>query len=180
MFSTIDNGIIRVFQWVIQQIELYSPFTRKTLFTLVFLTILMFNVLRVYVATNLMGLIPQMGGVVVFGFLIMSPHIINLYFLSKKPQRQDALPVEIETRRSLRMGGFISLGLGTVLYSYWLYTIIRDREDFLMALFARTLYCEVWLVLLIEYLLCTMSLPPGEKERLKQERLSKNAAVNAA
>lgn len=177
MFSIIDNWIITIFRWTIRQLELYSPVTRKKILAVIFFGILLLTAFRTYVGTQLMATSPLVGIWIAFGFVVTLPYVFTLYLLSQKSHGENILPGEIETRKYSRATGIASATCGwlVIYFSYWSHVVLRDQEDVLMFWCVKTLCCEICLVVLIEYLLCTSSLPPGEKERRKQVRLEKDA-----
>jgi hypothetical protein len=170
MFSTIDSRVIGGLQWFVRQLELYTFLTRRMVLMALLLVVMGLVVTRTCVGIQLTGLMDPLGSWITFGFFATLPHFLSVYGLAKGKSVYGFLPKEIVTRYFSRA---MSAGLmvGTLLfYLGWWRFEIRDQADFLMYFCVKIIFWESIIFWLVEYFLCTTSLPPGEKEKKKQER----------
>lgn len=174
MFSKIDNFLIMWAQWFVRQIELYTNRTKKCsivlflnfnsifTFVLILLCVLYFNFDEKSILIKLLSI----------GFCFM----INIYNRSLKEKvgilsdsnSTNSLPEEIVTRFFLRI--LLLLVCCLTMFQYFLaYTNLTGINiyDRIIIVSATS---QVYIVVLVEYLLCTTSLPPGEKERKQIEK----------
>lgn len=170
MFSLIDNQIIQVFQWAIRQLELFSFITRKIILNLLLFLLMVLVVLRTCIGIQLVGIHSSIGTWIVLGFFLTLPYFLGLYNGSKAIQPANLLPKEIVTRWLHRITSILLVGLGAITFLLWLGLKIRDQEDVFMFLIIKIIFYEGCFDLIIEYILCTKSLPPGEKEKRKIEK----------
>lgn len=165
MFSKIDIFLILRAQWCVRQIELYTNKTRQDIFSL------LFGMTRWSItATVICCLIALKDH-------IWSPILIlPMYFFIAKDTKEykeiinksdsiDTLPVEILTRISHRR---IILLVG--LFFSCIISIHKFNSAFEMVIMYLQWISLFMIPICIEYLLCTTSLPPGEKERKKIEK----------
>lgn len=86
---------------------------------------------------------------------------------ARKQNTSGALPVEIINNKNLRIFLLLIIPF-TELLSFGLFL---NNKDPLMVTFPLIVISKIFYVFLyIEYLLCTTSLPPGEKERKQIEK----------
>lgn len=196
MLEKIDSSLIHAAQWVIRQIELYSPITKKHIEDFIincyFWLILTFSV--TIVSAIIVDVI-EAKQVFTFGVLLLG--LAPLYFstlkiykglLKKVKKESTALPAAIYERKSVRIIILLSLPLAfLIIFAMVIIAIWLNSSEVLTTFFGNieernVLFsvCNtlIWLILptefLIEYLFCTTSLPPGEKDRKKTERETRN------
>ena len=86
---------------------------------------------------------------------------------AKKQNTSDALPVEIINNKNLRISLLLIIPFAELLS----FGLFLNNKDPLMVTFPLVVESKIFYVFLcIEYLLCTTSLPPGEKERRRIEK----------
>lgn len=169
MFSTIDSFSIICFQWTVRQIELYTPITRKVIIALhtivtkglfIFWIVLSVRFLRshffsfTHPLTSL--LVAAYFGAVV-GALVKD--LLDAVKISKEDNPPGVLPKEIKSRKKIRHYLVVNWVVQLVL-PYWVAPWV-----YLLAV-----QCAFLGLFCLEYLLCTTSLPPEEKERRKTEK----------
>ncbi|MEZ0209085.1 MAG: hypothetical protein ACAH17_02835 [Candidatus Paceibacterota bacterium] len=195
MFSYIDSAIIWVVQKLVTALELHTSRTKNdvaftgilVLFIAYFfwlvsalgVCILMF----VEATTNLIQTFPSPDGAgyllfkikllgaftswVTFSvcFSLLMDGIVKTFYVERRSRPQSA-----QARRPYRYGEWtlLFLGLSVVYADSPLAEIVMP---FSVAI-SFCIFCAV--ALLVEYVLCASSLPPGEKERRKQEREMRN------
>jgi hypothetical protein len=165
MFLKIDNVLIAGAQWSVRQIELCTKATRSNIFSFFVRTawwLTWMNVIYCFLVSPLYPLQPLVG----LAILYYSQRIIRRYrvlFASENPV--GCMPSFIITRREIRSGEWIlmvlSAGISMITYGV---------RDVLLAIPCGMYSIFILNTLIFNYLLCTTSLPPGEKERKKQER----------
>jgi hypothetical protein len=170
MFSTIDSRVIGGLQWFVRQLELYTFLTRRMVLMALLLVVMGLVVTRTCVGIQLTGLMDPLGSWIAFGFFATLPYFLSVYDLAKGKSVYGFLPKEIVTR-CFHRGMSAGLVFGTLLfYLGWRGFEIRDQTDFLSYFCVKIIFWESIVFWLVEYFLCTTSLPPGEKEKKKQER----------
>ena len=167
MFSKIDNFLIILTQWCVRQIELYTSLNRKTILlwivnitkiTVSVLVIVFILLLTFSPAVSIIGL---SSCYMIFKYMEMT--LVN----AKKQNTSDALPVEIINNKNLRISLLLIIPFAELLS----FGLFLNNKDPLMVTFPLVVESKIFYVFLcIEYLLCTTSLPPGEKERRRIEK----------
>lgn len=169
MFSTIDNPLINLFQWIIRQFELFTPITRKNIIDV---NLIIIKWLLVGWAILLILFSILFPSSMLSYYLFACYPFWFIYSLTKKTyERQvqnNLLPQEILTRKDKRLICLICF-LFFQLFNNW---TIETR--FMVIPFVSGFY---FFLACVEYFLCTKPLPPGEKEKKKVEREIKNAKV---
>lgn len=182
-FATIDIRLINCFQWALRQCELFTNLDRKKLLNIsmsvykIALTILsLITVSRFMFRVNVVGVFTNIV------FLLLSILIyLNWLILIGKRTKSEALPEEIATRKKHRL--LILIGhtpLAFVFLSSALVLTLSQTGDIAEELMTFDhLFFSILLFLHFptEYLLCTTSLPPGEKERRKAEKEQRNMTL---
>lgn len=169
LFEDFDGWLIACFQYLVRQVELLTPLTRDSLFRV------------------LMTL--AFAGITSFGFFVMvklaffwSFTVLFLLWIGvhyfpvwKTSLRSSHLyPREVYIRISIRFQYICSFILFALLLA-----LVPPEDGFIpleMMLFCGTyalFYC-------VEYLLCTTSLPPGEKAKWKCGKELRNAVPTTA
>ena len=196
MLEKIDSSFIYTAQWIVRQIELYTPITKKhvedILITCYFWMIAIFAVTIVTAMT--LDLI-ETKHVFTFGllFLLLAP----LYFSSLKVYKHianttrkvsDMLPAVIHQRKYNRKAIIVSVPLAfLIIFAVIAVLFSINRTELLSVIFGNfedqnilfsVCASLVWFILptefLIEYVFCTTSLPPGEKEKRATEKEMRN------
>lgn len=178
MFDPIDIWFVNVHQWVVRQIGLYTPFERKDvlelnlrLMRLLFGTFILFSFLAIIFAVD-RAISYTYSILIACNYFHWFPEYKKLLELSKKNPEADVLPDEIVTRKLERYGLLLLLLVFFVLF-VTMYCLISPVLSFpYEALFKSNVILVIlaFTFTLQEYLLCTTSLPPGEKQRKKEER----------
>lgn len=170
-----DEDMIQWAQWMVRQIELYTSMSRKLVVKISFgfttSTLCILFVVAGLAKFSDMALI-----FVFFYFLLCCLWLREQFYEFKKNTPQGQLPASISLRRISRF------------YCWWVALLWAHVEivalaelslSFAQLLFFVCITSQLYMLLLQEYLLCTTSLPPGEKEKRKQERATRNVAPNA-
>lgn len=185
MFSDIDNKLIALAQWVERQFELLTPVSRKDLISVainMFCTCVVIHLLFQLVVNYQRPAYLLLVGIVAW---YLYDKQAELRKESKKEEKQGVLPAAINERRFPRLLWLYAAVINflfSIPKAFFLLTI--DFEDDLVSLLS-WVYLMSFIVVpialsLAEYLLCTTSLPPGEKERKKQEKEMRKAVPTAA
>lgn len=178
MFSTIDNYLIRLAQWVVRQIELYTPITRAAVGDI----LLSFNSATILlcfwagVSHTSKAISLSSNSSVFWSTLWIANAFFVVSFLEilfhkraariiKTKQKDGSLPCEIWVRKKER---FLCLLFLSIFFSFFVKLALLPNntislEDFVLVVLISGDF-------LLEYFFCTTSLPPGEKERKKVER----------
>lgn len=167
MFSKIDNFLIILTQWCVRQIELYTSLNRKTiLLWTVNITRVTTSVLMI-VFILLLTFSPAVSIIGLSSCYMIFQHMEMTLVHARKQNTSGALPVEIINNKNLRIFLLLIIPF-TELLSFGLFL---NNKDPLMVTFPLIVISKIFYVFLyIEYLLCTTSLPPGEKERKQIEK----------
>lgn len=178
MFSTIDNYLIHLAQWIVRQLELFTPITRKVigdaLLSFHSATILLCFWAGVSHASKAISLSSNSSVFwstlwITNAFFVVS--FVEILFhkraarIIKTKQKDGSLPCEILVRKKER---FLSLLFLYILFCFSvIFALLPNNtislEDFVFVVLISGDF-------LLEYFFCTTSLPPGEKERKKVER----------
>ena len=185
MFSKLDDNLIVKAQWLVRQVEIFTPLTRRFLgytillvnmliglFVLVILSYLVIGIIKAVVGTETELLAKIIVGTLVG--LLFYIHV-ETYFVATehlaKEQPANTLPYERIGRKRERLILFILF-----VVFWWAVMLIgsqaaKDGADYVVILLSYIIF-EGGLVtrIVLEYLFCTTSLPPGEKEKRKQEK----------
>lgn len=177
MFSAIDNWIISIFQWTVRQIELYTDTTRKDLICghlntnkVFFLFLLILSVAELFQK----GL--QLFTADIFFLMVFYSRNSEIEKISKRTSTINTLPKEIITRVPDRVLlvvlGFPAITMLLLIFlavAMAFYHGISPKIE--TGLYVYLVVCAVVFSLFcLEYLLCTTSIPPGEKERRKVKK----------
>lgn len=161
MFSIIDSKLLNISQWVMRQYELSTSSTRGEIIKeFLFLTRSTLLIFVTFVILRWIFYPPLLF----FGFLLA----YMMFFATKQFERvfksqkiePGILPKEIITRVRKR-----SMLLLVSVSNVVIFVFSQEKIGWFLSL-----YLSFFLLLCLEYLICTTSLPPGEKERKKQER----------
>jgi hypothetical protein len=190
MFSKIDNYLIAIAQWIVRQLELFTQLSREDVLILsgkVNLVLMGFNTILI----SLTCIDRWTGGAhqpisffVLFSTLITSQTLSHLCLLEEltKSEHPESLPVAILTRYIVRIC-FLVISCTIFCLSCVIIatttpdTSTNQETDRLWFLPFVLSSLSVILITLLEYLFCTTSLPPGEKERKKRERETRNMTL---
>lgn len=174
MFSVIDKKLITAAQWIINQIELFSNKLRHDVCNVVTQTIKGLHISWCFLIFMFFAIEPNPRYFLfaVLFFLFASPFIIKKYkdlvLLYKSQKSTEALPKEIWTRAPERVSHLVLLPTTTTIYITALNLEGDNPSIFVLSVVMHIIL--IFLILAFEYLLCTTSLPPGKKERRKQEK----------
>ena len=186
MFSTIDNYLIHLAQWVVRQLELYTSITRRHL--LYFFIVpnalcclvdiaFIFNCLSLFLEPNNTSNKDFLSVVTLLFILLIALLFILLLFMhtstiisaikiAKNPIGNSMLPKEIINnywKRELYL-----LDLFVFFLSLFMLTQAEVTIDVqIIFYFCYLVIACLAFPLILEYFLCTTSLPPGEKEKRK-------------
>jgi hypothetical protein len=178
MLTKLDENLIGFSQWAIRQVELFTTITRKNIInsTLILLFLVqtylfVFHLIRF----NLLVLVIVVGP--------FTKEAISLLIASWITERPGTLPRAINERRQTRLV-ILCLGIGLLaaVFVPVLLLLSRTNEGFFQPVTALIL-CHMMPIILAavaEYLLCTSSLPPGEKVKRLAERELRNAVPGTA
>ncbi len=174
MFSKIDMFLITWTQWFVRQAELYTPIERKN-FLSIFINLLKWVIVTWGIVSMLVA-ITSFPSFISFPLLFISEAGCLLFLkdffcyvnLSKKITTTGKLPTEIASRYTIRHTYFLFVLFGPItIWCLHLMTTSRYTDLVIISIYIIGTFCLVCfhIYLCIEYLLCTTSLPPGEKER---------------
>ena len=174
MLTKIDDEIIHKTQWIVRQIELFTDITRKEILNF-FLLVLKWLILAFVIIAGIEFTADQyfLAALNLFtssGFLLQQ---IDIKKIASQEQKI-ALPEEITTRRILRI---IFLVITIVCTPYIVIFIFYGKSD-LPTTIAMIQFAIFYTITILEYLLCTISLPPGEKKQYELEKEMKNMQVS--
>lgn len=173
MFYKIDSGLIVWVQWIVRQFELYTPIERMDLIS----SFLLLNKWMIILSFFLVALCLMSG--YKFDMYFLSPLSLSCNYVFRKlttsiQKEPTILPKEIISRYEFRClyllvfpAWMLSIVLGFLIY-YLTNTI--DTLSLTLVIIASIFVTELFL----EYLLCTISLPPGEKQKRLEEKEMKN------
>ncbi len=198
MFSVIDKILINLAQWLVRQVELYTSATRKEIFLSFFSLCFLIEIAFITTTTgyvvsvvctyayvfyrDLILPIEAIISVTINTSLYVAEYFVWIFSLNfwrhqmtlakSVPNNEESLPQAILIRKKVRaicMLGFMS---SLVILVYFLPTDGSwNVTDFLKIHLPLTCVHGYFACSsAVEYLLCTTTLPPGEKERRKQER----------
>lgn len=180
MFNNIDVFLINWFQYGVRQFELYTSINRKNLLNF-FLFLMRFTI----IITFLFAIITLLYGYDTYmPMLFLTASSTGIYLRIKKvvahQKETDILPREIVYRKIDRLYAFfccvfVSFVVLIVLILIFpvLYKINGDVNIINLITMA-IIFSFPLLSCCAEYLLCTVSLPPGEKQKRKEEKEMKN------
>lgn len=179
--SNFDPILINGVQWLLRQIELFTNITRK---------MIMMTTLTAY-KISLLFFIASFFSYIIF-FLekdVLLSYLLSLnilaftitYFDMKKivlrKQKEGVIPVEIVSRKITRIGYlllYIHCIFCSIVLSYVTSLTERSATITHSSSFVLLLILTMSIQIALEYLACTVSLPPGEKERRKVEKETRN------
>lgn len=176
MFSTIDGFLIVCFQWAVRQMELYTPITRKSIirFNLGALEFFLFSwALVVIFIYSTLGIPLFLCMLYVLFFVSVVIRRAELKRLGSGSCCSGAKPQEIITRFKHRISALVSNIFCAVVLLLVLPVFLLWRINLMWVILFEHCFGICWIacaVLSHEYLLCTTTLPPGEKERRKAEK----------
>jgi hypothetical protein len=177
MLSYIDHKLIGTAQWAVRQIELFTSHTRQD--ALVFVLMLFRYIIAGESVWTFLSFLSEDGlaGTVMAVVSVCVPFAIIYQILAMKIEEKEkpgVLPACIVERAGLRKGFFCLLTVHSVVIA--VLNLLGEGVGNLISFLPVLFYCPMAL----EYLMCTTSLPPGEKDRKKQEREARNMAPEGA
>lgn len=191
MFSSIDNFLISRMQWVVRQIELFSSIERRTVgYTLLACNLLFGFPVLMTVSTCFFKIIfgpnkfwfdaPVQAWILIIFAVLLFVHVETYLVATKLLEKKTdftSLPAEIITRIDVRESLFHLMAAYLFLF-VMLGTIIaifaKDTSPLAYAVLLLIMEGGLLIRITLEYLFCTTSLPPGEKERKIREREMKH------
>ena len=174
MLKEIDNELIHSAQWLVRRAELFTPITRKDIATF-FLLVLKW-LLVAYFLVAIMGFTVGQYLLGVIGLL--NSLIFSMIQIAMKKnllkEQKATLPSEIVTRSLPRKCNLFIIIFLLPLFLLLIAPSVHNDFWEIPGIAFTILACIVFTFTILEYLLCTISLPPGEKKRREQEKEMKN------
>jgi integral membrane sensor domain MASE1 len=184
LFESIDEWLTTKTTWIVRQIELYTPITHKDLFTWIsFFALLCAALLGLTAAVYFF----TSGN----DLLFLTVHTVNTFVMwniTKKLKRMkdtqkisDTLPIAITTRKIPRltlvvMESFCVTFITLVFLSKFFLSLAFNISDLIAVIYI----FAFGFILFLEYMLCTLPPPPGEKERKRIEKETRNMVPSAS
>lgn len=182
MFDRIDDLLIKIVQWVVRQCELYTNITKKKIFGFCNETLKVFVFFNGIVVISIFYF-ERVGIVFILETILCTffVFVYNAYHVLFDRMSDDdvRLQTEIHTRSGLRQS-LILPGIGVcislpmlifeiieILLDYGMYDALNSLLSFGIAFSALIL-------LVLEYLLCTTSLPLSTRKQRSYERQRKS------
>lgn len=167
MFSVIDSRLIDTSQKIIYTLEIHTGTVKKNIISYCVILLKLFSIFSVvfflYInKTVLLEYLSSLFNLVLYSiltFLITTQQ----YEIAKK---QEIVPKAILFRRDIRRVWIFLLPINIFFLSLFLlieHNIYRNIDSFLVI-------PQLFLTVMIEYFLCTRSLPPKEREKHTQEK----------
>ncbi len=175
MFSTIDTGLINMTQWSVRQFELYTKITRKDL-TNFCLSLIRVGLLVFFLVGTTRFILESNFISAIINLVFMTTCTLNLMIwemISKRNQPLGILPAEIKNRKEPRIILILVSFLCILSLPFFIFLGSKNETNLIELIFLFNFLCFsmlIFLSVLIEYLLCTTSLPPHEKEKKVQEK----------
>ena len=166
MLNKIDNWLINSTQWLVRRTELSTHVTRKDIVTF-FLLVLKWLIVAYFLLTIMEFTIGHyLSGTI--GLINSSIYSMIQISMKENLQKEQkiALPSEIITRSGVRKFFLLFVIVSLPLIAHIAY-IDHKEIHYICAII---LFCIMFTLTILEYLLCTTSLPPGEKRRCEQEK----------
>lgn len=172
MFSTIDSFLITCTQWFVRQLELYTPIERMDLSN--FCLLLYKNSLLAMAVLIPLAIFLEHAWHFIYVALIITfsleYHRYRAIILKQKTE-DSSLPQEIITRETIRqLLIFSSLLSGIVVLPLLILKVLSTGTCTISDLLVAFTWGVFIIKLSLELILCTTSLPPGEKERRTKEK----------
>lgn len=191
MLEKIDSSFIHITQWAVRQIEIFTSISRRDITE--FITKLLLCLLIIPLGMLVVGTILTLSNTSHIRIWEMLSALNCIMFfniwrdmkhlLKKENSNQSALPKEIHTRKKLRKILLFSvlvivavpmlIDLALTIYKVSGITSTLPEPNETHWLIQRTyIFIDffIGIYLVAEYLLCTTSLPPGEKEKRRYEK----------
>lgn len=181
MFLQIDSKIITLVQWLVRQCELYTSVLRKKIIELTLSSVMMSIIMIISSLLLVILFADDKVDILVSVFLIgwniflFTDLYRNMLGLTKKNTPANSLPQEIITRmlpRLILLTGLLTLFLLVIILE--IYLPIKSNAHLFFRFYEYALCSVLSFSLFFEYLLCTTSLPPGEKQRREEEKEMRN------
>lgn len=179
MFNKIDNTLIVWAQWTVRQFELYTPIERKHLIgffiSVLRCTLIVWAVISVIMAVLIIS--PDIFIVGAVGIFTNYGYFLSYKKLANKEPSKDVLPEEIISRYIFRMAYcLISISSLLLLPLMYLLCISPQGDILLFTMFVMVFFANFcfYFFNFLEYLFCTISLPPGEKQKRREEKETRN------
>lgn len=181
LFNRIDQSIINVFQWAIRQIELHTPLTRKYLGEVLTVTFNMIICSHFVIFFVIILLNHKKNTISIITLMVLSTMTLNTYIskrdlknhLKKTENVGNTLPEERITRIFHRYT--IILIVQAMIFFEVIIPILFPKDIIATVYFLLLCAVPVYTVFISEYYMCTTSLPPGEKAKIRAEKEMKNA-----
>lgn len=175
MFSTIDsidNFCINLAQWIVRQVELYTSIERKGLLN--YCLFLLKGFIVGLVLSIILNLLVSPHLALILASLVVPIFIFDYIIfkiLIKDQERSNwaSLPHEIITRKAIRLVHLFSFLVATGVLSEIIISLVTDvfLPRYLIIIFI----CSIFVIeFCLDLLLCTVSLPPGEKQKKVTEK----------
>lgn len=177
MFDKIDNFLITWFQWGVRQFELYTKFERNDLVkaSLLFFKVMIFSYIIVSTIKKEISIDTVFTLDIFTCLMLMVLYFVLKVSFSKQKNTTNVLPVEILTHKPLRWFSFLNtfIVIPLVFYLSFLlfsYISLLNQEKLVVILSALVFSLNIIMIFYLEYLLCTISLPPGEKRKIMERK----------
>lgn len=172
MFYEIDNFQITWAQWLIRQLELYTKIERASVFN--FFLILSRNfIIGLSLTTVLCSFLNFPVSILILAVLLIIAHFTDYIFfkITSSTQQENTLPKEIITRKGARLITLICFVFWILFLLPMLFIdILKSGVLYPNNLLALFVFANLFAKLALELLLCTTSLPPGEKQKKVAEK----------
>jgi hypothetical protein len=181
MFYIADSALINTAQWLVRQVELLTPVSHKNMNRGLLFINLFFAI--VFLLEIIKGLIE--GSIFPLFFIFMSLNQKEVHKMLKEEEvNETVLPKCIYERKFQRVCNLLTLFsflfvvsmMFNKLQNLQVFQEIKTDFIFVSSVFVGSSF----IIVVAEYFLCTMPLPPGEKERQKLEREMKKTAPQGA
>ena len=181
--------MVRVAGWCVRQLELFTSLSHREIGETV-LSVLRFFFWCSIVTTGISIVSMNVVIMLTLGGISYAQHVTlhHLREFLRKHEEKLQLPKEIKTRALPR---FLALVL-TFAWTLAIVLTLFDKEtqnlfinndplvSLFLAMFICVITCSPITIVISEYYMCTFPLPPGEKERRKQEKETRNMSPSSS
>ena len=184
IFQAIDAKIVTFFQWAVRQAELYTKATKDSIiaFSLISIEYLLvalafFTAVSAVFFSDAASALTYLNLIDFIGFSFI---YLDLRKINQKKSNEALISKEVEDRKLERIFTlFVLLVAAPIIYSLLPYAfsfglLPITGKNILEEMMSFTTIGILVFYFSFEYLICTTSLPPGEKEKKKLEKEMKN------
>lgn len=181
--------MVRVAGWCVRQLELFTSLSHREIGETV-LSVLRFFFWCSMVIVGISIISMSIVIMLAFGGIPYAQHVTLRYlkeFLRKHEEKLQ-LPKEIKTRALPRILTLVftftwTLALVLTLFDKEIQNIFINNDPLVslfLVMFICVITCSPITIVISEYYMCTFPLPPGEKERRKQEKEARNMSPSSS